>query len=400
MLNSVVSALLGFAFWLIVARYYSAVDVGLATAIIAVTVLLANLSNLGLGFGLIRFLPTANDKATPMINSSLTIVGLVSLATSLIFLAGISLWSPAIIIIREDPIFLISFILFTITFSLYNLLNQVFIAKRTAKHTFIQSVTASATKIPILIIFTAFFGVFGIFASAGIAISVAILVSILWFLPRIQKSYVPILTIRKQTINKLARYSFGNYLANLLWIAPGLLFPLMVVNILGAEMNAYFYIAWAIAVVLFMIPQSISLSLFAEGSYKRNLLRANTVKSLKLCLFISIPVILLIFIIGDKLLLLFGDAYSQNAATLLNIFALSTLPLCVNYILLSIWRVQNDIKSILVMSLTLASIVLGLSYFLMGSMDILGVGVGWIMGQTIVAVVFGTRFAMKLWYGR
>lgn len=397
MLNSVVVSLLGFVFWIIVARSYTAADVGLAAAIIAAMWLLANLSSLGLGFGLIRFLPAAKDKATTMINSSLTIVGLVSLVTSLIFLAGLSFWSPALIAIRQHYIFLVSFVLFTIAFTLFNLLNQVFIAKRTAKFTFIQGVISSTLKIPIPIIFVAFFGAFGIFASTGIAIFVAVLVAMLWFLRRVQKGYIPIPTIRKQIINDIAHYSLGNYFANLLWLAPSLLFPLMVVNILGAEMNAYFYIAWAIAVVLFMIPLSISLSLFAEGSYERSLLRANTMKSIKLCLVILLPAILLIFAIGDKLLLLFGQSYAESATTLLWLLALSALPLTINYIFLSIKRVQDDIRSTIIISAATTVITLGLSYFLMGRFGILGVGIGWTVGQTIVAIVVGSMFSVKLW---
>ena len=255
---------------------------------------------------------------------------------------------------------------------------------------------ANILKIPIPVILVAFFAAFGIFASTGIAISVAMLVAMLWFLPRVQKGYIPLPTIRKQIINEIVHYSLGNYFANLLWIAPGLLFPLMVVNTLGAEMNAYFYIAWAIAAVLFMIPSSISLSLFAEGSYERRLLRANTLKSLKLCLVISLPAILLIFAIGDKLLLLFGQSYSESATTLLRLLALSTLPLTINYIFLSIKRVQNDIRGIIVLSVFIAGMTLGLSYFLVGEMGILGVGIGWTIGQTIVAIVVGSMFSFKL----
>ena len=256
--NSVISSLLGFVFWVVVAKFYTAADVGLAAAIIAAMVLLANLANLGLGFGLIRFLPEAKDKATPMINSSFTLAGLAALVASLIFLAGLGFWSPTLVFLRQQPIFFVFFVLFTIAFTLFNLLDQVFIAERTAKFTFIQGASASALKIPIPIMLATFFGAFGIFASAGIAIALVMLVSVVWFLPRVQRGYIPLPTINKQVIKEIAPYSLGNCLANLLWFAPHLLFPLMVVNILGAEMNAYFYIAWSIATVLFLIPSSIS----------------------------------------------------------------------------------------------------------------------------------------------
>ena len=69
MANTMANSLLGFAFWMVVARFYSPADVGLASALIAAAGLLASISNLGLGFGLIKFLPSAREKATRMINS-------------------------------------------------------------------------------------------------------------------------------------------------------------------------------------------------------------------------------------------------------------------------------------------------------------------------------------------
>ncbi len=395
--NSAISSLLGFVFWVVVAKFYTAADVGLAAAIIAAMVLLANLANLGFGFGLIRFLPEAKDRATPMINSSFTLAGLAALAAGLIFLAGLGFWSPALVFLRQQPIFFVSFVLFTTALTLFNLLDQVFIAERTAKFTFIQGVSASALKIPIPIMLAAFFGAFGIFASAGIATALVMLVSVVWFLPRVQRGYIPLPTINRQVIKEIAPYSLGNCLANLLWFAPHLLFPLMVVNILGAEMNAYFYIAWSIATVLFMIPLSISLSLFAEGSYERSQLRVSTVKSLKMCLLILLPAILFVSATGDKLLLLFGHAYSQNATTLLRILAFSTLPLSINHIFLSIKRVQKDVRGIIALSAATACLSLGLGYFLMTKVELIGIGIGWLAGQAIVAIVVGSIFSVKLW---
>ena len=81
------SALLGFVFWIIAARFYSAETVGVASAIIAAMGLMASFANLGLGHGLIRFLPNAGQKANSLINSSFTINILASLIVSLVFLA-------------------------------------------------------------------------------------------------------------------------------------------------------------------------------------------------------------------------------------------------------------------------------------------------------------------------
>ena len=46
----------GFIFWILAAKLYKPEDVGLASAAISAALFLANVSGLGLGFGLIRLL--------------------------------------------------------------------------------------------------------------------------------------------------------------------------------------------------------------------------------------------------------------------------------------------------------------------------------------------------------
>ena len=57
MLNSALTAILGFIFITIATRLYTVADIGLYSAIISAAGLLALFSRLGFGFGLIRFLP-------------------------------------------------------------------------------------------------------------------------------------------------------------------------------------------------------------------------------------------------------------------------------------------------------------------------------------------------------
>jgi O-antigen/teichoic acid export membrane protein len=263
MANTATTSLLGFAFWMVVARFYSPADVGLASALIAAAGLLASISNLGLGFGLIKFLPSASEKATRMINSCFTLSGLISLLATLIFLGGLDFWSPALLPIREHPIFLFAFIIFTMVFTLSSLLDQTFIAERAVKFAFIKNVAAGIIKMPIPILLAAFFGAFGIFASAGLGLAAGTAIAALWLLPKVEPGYRLFPTLQKEVVNDMVHYSLGNYGAQLLWVAPSLVFPLMVVNVLGADTNAHFYIAWMIAGLLMMIPNAISMSLFA-----------------------------------------------------------------------------------------------------------------------------------------
>lgn len=386
MASTAVTSILGFIFWIVAARLYEPAAVGLASAIIAALCLLAIFSNLGLGIGLIRFLPGAKDKGNSMINTCFTLSSLASMVIALIFLAGLEFWSPALLPVLQHPVFFASFIVFAIVWALNPLISCVFLAKRSTEFTFIQNAIASFLKLALIIPFAAFFNsAFGIFASVGMAVSVALLIAIFWFLPKVQQGYFPLCIVRREVLNEISHYSGGNYIARIFLQSSPLVLPLMVINILGAEMSAYFFIAWSITAILIVIPTSIFNSLFAEGSNEEETLRANTKKSLKLFLLLLLPAVIVVFVIADKVLLLFGQAYSQNGALLLRIIAVSIIPYSVNYLYITIARVKMDISGVIKVSAAIPCLTLGLCYFLMLNMGLPGIGLGWLAGQSIVA---------------
>jgi O-antigen/teichoic acid export membrane protein len=63
------------------------------------------LANLGLGAGLVRFVPEAGEKAGRLINASFTLTGGLALAGSLIYLASAKYWSPALDFVRGNACF-------------------------------------------------------------------------------------------------------------------------------------------------------------------------------------------------------------------------------------------------------------------------------------------------------
>lgn len=397
MIASGANALFGFVFWVIAARFYSPSDVGSAAAVISAVSLLTMLANFGLGYGLIRFLPNSGKRANAMINSCLTLGGLASAALVLIFLAGLDLWSPALFFIRDNPIYFAAFLLFALSSTLSALTEQAFLAERRAGFVLAKSLIFNLLRLPLPIVLAAFFHSFGIFASWGISLVVALVVSILFFLPRAQPDYQPRFTISRRVVNDMLHFSFANYLSVLFWSLPSLVFPIMVVNLLGAELNAYFYIAWAAGSVLTMIPSAASTSLFAEGSYEKERLGINIRRSLKMIFIFLVPAVILVLAIADKLLLLFGISYSESGTLLLRILAISTLPLAINLVYLGIKRVEKKLKVIVALTAFIAIVSLGLTYLLLPQMGINGAGIAWLITQGTVALVIVANWLKRGW---
>ncbi|HEY42266.1 MAG TPA: oligosaccharide flippase family protein [Dehalococcoidia bacterium] len=372
------NAVLGFVFWIIVARFYPAEDVGLASAAIAATGLLALFSYLGLGAGLIRFLPGSGKDANSMINTAFTVGLLASLLAISIFVAGLGFWSPSLVFLRQDPLYLIVFFIFSIIFTLSQLVDNTLIAGRRANYVLARSLVFGILRLILPVILVVFFDFFGIFSSWGISLVVAFLLSILLFLPRAQPGYRLSFALNRKVLSDMLNFSAANYVAGLLWSAPVMVLPILVVNLLGAELNAYFYIAWSVSSVLAMVPTAASTSLFTEGSHEEENLRPNIWRSLKMVFVILVPAVILVLVLADRLLLLFGSDYSENATTLLRILTASTLPLAVNLIYLGIIRVEKKLKTLICLSIFAAVVTLVLSYVLLPRMGINGAGIAWL----------------------
>ncbi len=384
---SAFSALIGFVFWIVAARFYSDEAVGLASAMISAMGLVVSFSKLGLEMGLVRFLKTHNEEPNAIINTVFTVGLLVCLAAGFIFIAGLDLWSPALLFIRENPFYLFAFVLFCAVSSLISFSDHSFIALRRSGFVVVSGLIFGILKVVMAIVLASFLTSFGIFASWGIGLTAALIVSVFILLPVARRGYRFAITIRKKIFHEILGYSFANYFSVLLWGAPALVFPLMVVNLLGAEANAYFYIGWAVSNVIVMIPTSVTTSLFAEGSYNEAQLKTHILRSLKIIFLLLIPAVVLVLLLADKLLWLFGTQYSSSATELVRIMTLAVLPLAVNIIYLNIKRVQKDLKVIVGMPAFIAVISIVLAPVLLPRMGFNGVGIAWLAAQGCCAAV-------------
>ena len=385
MATTVIGSILGFIFWMLVARYYTPHDVGLATALISAANLLVAFSLLGFNFGILRFLPNEKDKQG-MINSCLTITFLFSILLSAIFISGVDIWSPALLFIRENMIFLLFIVVLVFTTALVRLQQTIFIALRSAELSFIQNITFSVLKL-ILIVYLVAFGIFGIIASVAIAACIALVVSTFFLTPRRVRSYLPIPTIKKKIIKAMFHISSGNYIAENFGAIPASILPLMIINVLNPEMNAYFFMALAISNILITVPVAVNSSLFVEGSYAPEQFRNNVIKAIKFTFLLIIPMILGIFILGDKLLLLFGKAYAENGFYVLCILVLSVIPFTINKLYMTIKNVQLNVKPIIYLNALISILTIAISYVLMIEIGLIGAAIGYTLGQGIAAVV-------------
>jgi len=385
-LDGAIPAISGFLFWVVAARIYSSATIGIASAAIAANGLLVALSLFGLNNTLIRFLPSAREHAWEMINSSFTICGLVAVIMAFIFILGLGFWSPALISIRNNLIFFSMFVVFVLVSLFDTLSGIIYVANRRSDLILFQDIIASVLRfIPLFLLATVSVDN-AIFASWGSAILVATLIGIFIFIPITQNGFKPRLSINKIILGKMLHYSATNYFVSLLAMASNSILPLIVLNILGAEKNAYFYISWTISSTIASVPSAITTSLFAEGANDEDILRNHVRRSIILISFLLIPLIAIILIFGKWLLLIFGAKYSENATIILRILTICALPLTVNSLYFTIKRIQKAMKSVVILTSLISAISVALSWILLPRIGLVGAGIGWLVANGITAL--------------
>jgi len=89
----------------------------------------------------------------------------------------------------------------------------------------------------------------------GIAVSFAAVISIIFLLPRAYAGFQSGPLIKKRCCRSHVTLFLHQLYRNIFWTIPTLALPIMVVNLLGAVQNAFFYVAWSVGGIVFMIPR-------------------------------------------------------------------------------------------------------------------------------------------------
>lgn len=387
MLNHITNSMLGFIFWNIMTRFFSPDQVGIGSSLVAASGFLGILANMGLGACLIRYIPDKGKYAGSLINNSLTLVGLVAIAGTFVFLINIRYLSPELSFVGENLYLSILFMIFTISTSLSTLTDSSLVAGRAAIYVLLKNIIISMIKLPLPIFVFASLNGFGIFAGSGTAFLIGTIIAWLLFLPRIYIKFSPRPLLEKKIIRDTLPYSFANYISNLFTFAPQYIFPLMVLNLLGARESAFLWIAWMMAMVLAIIPSGVAQALFAEGSHNQCTLGNNGRRALTLSLLLTIPAVGIMFLTGGWLLDFFGPSYADHGTTVARYLSLAIFPQCINNLYITINQVKKRLILIVMQTGALTIISLGLGWWLLIRIGLSGVGVAYALAQLIVAII-------------
>ena len=263
-INTILNSLLGFIFWRSAAQVYTPSELGIGAAMISAITLLASLADLGLGLTAIRYLPQLEkDSRDDFISSSSFVVTASSLLIALTFLIGIPLWSPELISIHDALDGAIVFIMAATLFSLIQFVDRFYIAAQKTQYLVYRNLIANGIRIILLIVMSNLFTEISFVISVGGGALLSGLISMLIFLPIIYDDIRFRWAFSWKILWSKARFSISNHFSQILWASPPLIYPLVILALLGPEDNATFYISWMLANILFILPNALSSAVLA-----------------------------------------------------------------------------------------------------------------------------------------
>lgn len=383
--------LLGFVFWLVVAQAYPPQVVGLGVAVFGILVFLSSAATLGLPFGIIRFLPGHEDKAS-VVNSALAVTSLTSAGLGVVFLAGAVVWAPALAVLNGNDILAIAFIVSLWLFTIANVLDTVFLALRHAAYGTVRSLIYNLIRVPLPLLVAGTLGLLGILFAWIVGLVLSVVVGILWLAPRLLDSYRFAVRVRGLERGGLLGYSLLNHGVNLASLATASLLPLIILDSSGltdaAASSAYFYSAFAVATVLYSVANSFTTSLFVEGAHSNT----HYARDLRQSILFSMALIAMgiagILILGKPILRLFGGDYAIQGYTVLLVLGLSSPLVLGMNVYTAHYRVTLRTRELLAVTLLSCIVTLVLALLLVPTTGILGAAEAFVVGQALGVLAF------------
>lgn len=379
MASTGLTAGLGFLFWILVDRSYSTQRVGLATSLINAISLISYLALFGLNSVLIRH--QAKGRAR---NSQVTRSLLISAAGGLLFAGGFLAllpWlSPRLEFIRANPAYALLFCAFC-GFAAVNLLtDSVFMAARLPQYNllvdgFVQSLSKLAMPI-----FLVTFGAVGIVASTGIGYAVAVVASLAAMRWRLGFRFD--LRTRDRTLTEQARYSLANYGSSLLNLVPQLALPMIALQKLGSETEAYYFMAFQVANILYAASHSIGDATFSEASHDVSRLAECLRRAARMNIVILIPAVAVVCLAARLLLELFGQSYADHAQGLLVLLAAGAIAVALNNWSSNALRVTGAIRPLVASNVIYTVASIGFAE-VMAPHGLIWIGWAWVGGNLL-----------------
>jgi O-antigen/teichoic acid export membrane protein len=382
---------LGFLYWAIAARKYDSAYVGVNSSLINTMMFLTNFASLNFTDVLNRFVPVSGQRTSRLVRTSYLIAIALGGASATVFAVGLALdlWGKSFESAVHGPAMGVLFVVSTMLWCVFVLQDAVLAGLRRASVVLTENSLYGIAKIVLLVALATVAPHDGIFLSwTAPLLAIVVVINVLLF-----ARYVPEHVNDPDTLEEeiqrshVTRFLIADYICAMLWTTTIWLMPILVLAIEGKSASAYAYIAWTICFTLYLVSRNMGVALTTEGVRDPSRLDELTRATLRSTARIIVPGAIVLFVGAPWFLRIFGEEYAQHATTLMRYVAISAIPALVPYTFVSLARVQQRLVAMVVVTAATTVPVLIVTPALVHAMGIEGAGLGWLVVQTIAAIV-------------
>lgn len=379
---------LGFPYWWLAARHFSPATVGLASAAISAMSLLASIAILGWGTLLIGEIPRQPGNEMPLLSAALILVGGIGALLGIAFAVGAPAISPDLQVLGANTGDIALFAVGVSLAAVATVLEGALIGLWRSDLILWQSTLFAVVKLAALWVVSKWLAhAFGMTIYATWTLGIALSLAAVGGYGLVKgRGHWRRLVPHWGLLRRLSPVAMQHHILNWIMQIPLLVAPVLIITLLSAQVNAWYYIAGSIASSASVIPTAlVSVGYTASCAEPTELARK---MRLTICLGFTSCVLAncVLQLIGAQILGLFGQSYAAQGEWSLRIFAVGAFPLIIknHYIVLyRIWgRVAHALPPVT------AGVLLELGALALGARlgGLSGLSLGWIAALFVEAV--------------
>jgi O-antigen/teichoic acid export membrane protein len=311
----VVTMGLGFVFWVLAARTFTAHEVGLAAGVVSAMMLCTQLALLGLGSAFITHFPRLQRQPAALLDTSLTAVAVLGILWGAAFLLVAGWGFRQLDVVATHPAFGLLFVVACVFGTAGILLDQIATALRRGEQALLRNATCAAATVGLLALLVALGAphdaqtIFIPWAVAGLAAGVIGVVQLRRALP----GYRPRPAADRPLLRELT--------------APGLILPMLVAELLSPSINATWYAVWMMAWVVYIVPIQVGMTIFAEVAHDPSSFRQSVRRGVLCALGVGTLGALVLGAGASLALSILGPQFAADGAAPLRVLLLALVPL-------------------------------------------------------------------------
>jgi len=383
---------LGFVFWLIAARLFPAPAVGTAGAAVSAMILCTQLAQLGLGSAIIARLPRHRLSPAPLLDAAFALTVLAALVAAGLALLGAGVALSELDVMAHTPSYAALFLVATVTGTLGSLLDQTATALSRGDHALRRGVAFGATTVAGLAVVALVVDadgsqtVFLPWALAGLVGCAVGARQLRAALP----GYAPRPRASRPLARELLHVGAPNHALTLAERVPGLVLPIVVLEVISPAANAVWYVVWMMAWVVYSVPVQVGMTMFAEVARRPDTLASAVRRGILLALLVGGAGAAALAVVGGPLLDALGERYAADGIVPLRLLLVAFIPLVVTGAYYAACRALGRLREALVLGWAGAALAIAVPAAA-ADHGLEAIAVSWVAVQALVGVVGAVR---------